>query len=83
MADSRLYVHQDDLRRGGRRLADRARRLKVGPGIDADSEMGPLVSEEQFERVSGYLESGVADGARAVAGGGRSTGPATSSSPPS
>ena len=65
-------------------IADRARRLKVGPGIDADSEMGPLVSQEQFERVSGYLESGVADGASAVAGGKpHRRGPATSSSRPS
>jgi len=69
VANSRLYAHQavfDEVVEG---IADRARKLKVGSGIDADTEMGPLVSQEQFERVSGYLEAGVADGATAVAGG--------------
>ena len=33
--------------------------------------MGPLVSDEQFRRVTGYLESGKSDGATALAGGGR------------
>ena len=69
VANSRLFAHQEIFDQVVDGIADRARRLKVGPGIDADSEMGPLVSQEQFERVSGYLESGVADGARAVAGG--------------
>ncbi|HEY5251926.1 MAG TPA: aldehyde dehydrogenase family protein, partial [Acidimicrobiales bacterium] len=41
-------------------------------GMDADTQMGPLVSDEQLRRVTGYLESGSADGATALSGGARS-----------
>ena len=44
---------------------------KVGHGLDPETEMGPLVSQEQFDRVSGYLSAGLADGARALTGGKR------------
>ena len=50
-------------------LAAFAREAKVGPGLDPETEFGPLVSEEQFERVKGYIDSGVAEGAEVVAGG--------------
>jgi phenylacetaldehyde dehydrogenase len=43
----------------------------MGHGMDASTQMGPLVSEEQFSRVTGYIESGVREGARVVAGGKR------------
>ena len=46
-----------------------ASNIKVGPGMDASSEMGPLVSNEQFEKVSGYIEAGKSDGGEIVAGG--------------
>ena len=36
--------------------------MKVGPGIDPTTEMGPLVAKEQLDRVWGYLESGYAAG---------------------
>ena len=45
--------------------------------------MGPLISDEQFEKVLGYLESGKEAGAEAVVGGGRSASAATSCSRPS
>ena len=68
-AGSRLFVQSDlfDEVVGG--LADFARDSKVGPGVDPDSQFGPLVSEEQYERVAGYIDSGLAEGAEAVAGG--------------
>ena len=68
-AGSRLFVQSDlfDDVVGG--LAEFAREAKVGPGLDPDSQFGPLVSEEQYERVTGYIDSGLADGAEAVAGG--------------
>ena len=44
-------------------VAEIAKTIKLGPGIDADTQMGPLVSDEQLRRVTGYLESGRADGA--------------------
>ena len=52
-------------------VADEAKKIKVGPGLDPETQMGPMVSESQFNRVCGYLESGLAEGAKAVAGGGK------------
>jgi acyl-CoA reductase-like NAD-dependent aldehyde dehydrogenase len=52
-------------------LAAGAAALKVGPGMAADSQMGPVVSAAQMDRVLGYVEGGVAAGARTVAGGRR------------
>lgn len=45
------------------RLAPRAQSLKVGPGMDSDSEMGPLVTAQHLERVRGYIDLGVEEGA--------------------
>jgi len=66
-----LYVQKkiyDDVVAG---VADRAEKIKLGPGTDPDVEMGPLISDEQFEKVLGYLESGRKEGAQSVVGGGR------------
>jgi phenylacetaldehyde dehydrogenase len=41
----------------------------LGPGLDAGTQMGPLVSREQQERVMGYIQSGRSEGASIVAGG--------------
>ena len=51
------------------KLASFAGEAKVGPGLDPETEFGPLVSEEQFERVKGYIDSGLEEGANALAGG--------------
>jgi phenylacetaldehyde dehydrogenase len=45
--------------------------IKVGPGMDPQTQMGPLVSHEQLNRVCSYLESGFSEGAQAVVGGKR------------
>ncbi len=50
-------------------VAAQAKKIKVGSGLDPETSMGPLVSEEQLRRVCNYLEIGVSEGARAVAGG--------------
>jgi phenylacetaldehyde dehydrogenase len=50
-------------------VASAARNIKLGPGLNADSEMGPLVSQEQYKRVSDYIQSGSNEGARVVVGG--------------
>jgi phenylacetaldehyde dehydrogenase len=68
---SRLYVEHDiydDVVTG---IAEQARKIKVAPAFDPGSQMGPLISGEQFKRVSGYLDAGFAGGATALAGGGR------------
>ncbi len=52
-------------------VADEAQKIKVGPGMDSSTQMGPLVSEEQHQRVLGYLQSGLSEGAEAITGGNR------------
>jgi len=70
-AGSRLYIESDIFDRVVDGVAQQANQIHVGPGMDPASDMGPLVSEEQLNRVCGYLESGISEGARAVAGGSR------------
>src|SRR5579875_1647751 len=70
-AGSRLYVQKpifDDVVAG---VADQAKQIKLANGTDPEAQMGPLISDEQFEKVLGYLDSGHTDGAEAVVGGGR------------
>jgi phenylacetaldehyde dehydrogenase len=71
VAGSRLFVHQSRFDEVVSGVADIAKSIKLGAGMEAGTQMGPLVSEEQLQRVSGYLESGRAEGATAVVGGGR------------
>jgi phenylacetaldehyde dehydrogenase len=68
-AGSRLYVEKPVFDRVVEGVADYAKKIKVGSGLEADTQMGPLVSEEQLSRVCGYLEAGFSEGAKAVAGG--------------
>jgi phenylacetaldehyde dehydrogenase len=70
-AGSRLYVHTKSFDRVVDGVANAARKIKIGPGHAPDSEMGPLVSEEQLNRVLGYMNAGEEEGAHTVAGGGR------------
>jgi malonate-semialdehyde dehydrogenase (acetylating)/methylmalonate-semialdehyde dehydrogenase len=51
------------------RLIPRVRALKVGAGTDPQSEMGPLISRQHLERVRGYIETGVGEGARLLVDG--------------
>ncbi len=51
------------------KLEPRVRALKVGPGTDPESEMGPLVTKQHLEKVSGYVDQGVAEGAKLVVDG--------------
>jgi len=68
-AGSRLYVEKPIYEKVLEGVAERAKKIRVRPGLDPESDMGPLVSQEQFDRVCGYLESGFSEGAKAVAGG--------------
>jgi phenylacetaldehyde dehydrogenase len=71
VAGSRLYVQRDRFDEVVDGVAEIAKSIKMGPGMEPGTQMGPLVSDEQFRRVTGFLESGQADGATALAGGGR------------
>jgi phenylacetaldehyde dehydrogenase len=70
-AGSRLYVERKLFDQVVEGVAAAAAKIKLGPGLDEATQMGPLVSEEQMQRVTGYLESGLRDGARAAVGGAR------------
>jgi phenylacetaldehyde dehydrogenase len=68
-AGSRLYVERAVYDQVVEGVANKARKIKVGTGMDASTQMGPLVSEEQLHRVCNYLDIGAKEGAKAVAGG--------------
>ncbi|TDC93072.1 aldehyde dehydrogenase family protein [Actinomadura sp. 7K507] len=69
-AGSRLYVHESQFDRVVEGLAEHARGITVGYGLDPDTDMGPLVSAEHFERVGRYLDLSKDSGGRTLAGGG-------------
>ncbi|MBD8605483.1 aldehyde dehydrogenase family protein [Aeromicrobium fastidiosum] len=73
IAGSRLLVHRSVHEELVARLAAFAKDLKVGPGVDEDTQIGPLVSDRQLQKVLGYLDAGTADGASIEAGGGRAS----------
>jgi len=68
-AGSRLYVHRPLLDQMVERVGRLAAGLTLGPGLDPDARLGPLVSEAQRRRVLGYIDSGLSAGAEAVVGG--------------
>ena len=68
-AGSRLYIHEkvfDQVVEGVSHIADD---IKLAPGLDPACQMGPLVSDEQYNKVVGYIESGISEGAKVAAGG--------------
>jgi phenylacetaldehyde dehydrogenase len=68
-AGSRLFVEKSSYDQVLEGVAEHAGNIKVGSGLDPDTDMGPLVSKEQHDRVTGFLDSGREEGAKAVAGG--------------
>src|SRR5215472_9557428 len=72
-AGTRLFVEQRVYDEFVDRVATYGKGLRVGNGLDPETQIGPLVSEQQLERVTGYLSLGRQEGARAIAGGERLT----------
>ncbi|HEU4618172.1 MAG TPA: aldehyde dehydrogenase family protein [Gammaproteobacteria bacterium] len=70
-AGSRLYVHRNLFDKVVDAIGAAAEAIKLGPGLHPETQMGPLVSSEQQQRVLDYIESGRASGASIVAGGER------------
>jgi acyl-CoA reductase-like NAD-dependent aldehyde dehydrogenase len=68
-AGSRLFVHRSVADRVIEGIAQRARALRVAPGLSPEAEIGPVISARQRERVMAYIDSGRAEGAEVVAGG--------------
>ena len=72
-AGTRLFVERKIYDEFTEKVAAYSRTLKVGDGIDPDVQVGPLVSTEQLDRVTGYLKVGQEEGAKALSGGARLT----------
>ncbi|MFD4704981.1 aldehyde dehydrogenase family protein [Gottfriedia sp. NPDC058432] len=68
---SRILVEESIYDRFVDRFVERARKIKVGPGDVAETEMGPLVSKEHLEKVLSYIQIGKEEGATLACGGNR------------
>ena len=68
-AGSRLYVQKGIFEKVVEGVAAQAKTIKLGPGLDPATQMGPMVSETQRNRVCSYLDAGKQEGARALSGG--------------
>lgn len=71
VAGSRLYVERAVFDRVLQGVTDFAEQIRVGPGMLPDTEVGPLVSAKQLQRVSAYIDSGREEGGDLVTGGNR------------
>jgi phenylacetaldehyde dehydrogenase len=67
-AGSRLFVHRKVYDQVVEGVAKIAENIKIGHGLDPATEMGPLVSEEQLARVTGYIDEGRREGAEMLGG---------------
>ena len=72
-AASRLGVHKSVYKEFVARLVERARKLKVGNGLDPTVDMGPTINEQQLSTVMSYVEIGKKEGAKLLTGGHRLT----------
>jgi alpha-ketoglutaric semialdehyde dehydrogenase len=70
-AASRLGVHKDVYKEFVSRFVERAKKLKVGNGLDSATEIGPVINEQQLNTVMSYVEIGKKEGAKLLAGGHR------------
>lgn len=73
-ASSRIILHKNIYNKFAKLFVERAKKLKVGDGLDESVEMGPAISESQMNSVLQYMKIGKDDGAKLLCGGGRLTG---------
>ncbi|MBI4694406.1 MAG: aldehyde dehydrogenase family protein [Gammaproteobacteria bacterium] len=71
VAGSRLYAERKVFDQVVEGMADFAKKIRVGSGMDPQTQMGPLVSSTQFDRVTGMIKSGLDEGAEILTGGKR------------
>jgi aldehyde dehydrogenase (NAD+) len=64
-----MLIHREQLEAAEAIIRDAAAKVKVGAPTDASTTVGPVVNKSQFERIQGYIESGISQGARPVVGG--------------
>ena len=70
-ACSRIIVHRAAKSELTERLVERARRLRLGDGLRPETEVGPVVSSSQLDRIHQYVQVGLEEGARLLVGGSR------------
>lgn len=68
-AGSRLYIHEDIYDKVIEGVARYSEGLNLGHGLDENAHLGPIISQKQFDRVTGLLNAGVSEGANMVVGG--------------
>jgi betaine-aldehyde dehydrogenase len=68
-AGSRVLVEKKIYPKFVEAMTEKAKRIKLGPPLERDTKMGPLVSKEQYDRVSTYLEVGKKEAKTAIGGG--------------
>ena len=68
-AGSRAFIHESIYEGFVRELVDKARSMKLGPGIEESTEMGPVVTKSRQEAILGYVKDGVEEGANLLQGG--------------
>jgi phenylacetaldehyde dehydrogenase len=73
--NSRLVAHRSVFDRIIEGVGERAQKMKLGSGFDADTFLGPVVSEKQLDRVTGYIQAARSAGAKVTTGGERVDGP--------
>ncbi len=73
-AGTRLFVQESIHEEFMERLAVHTRNIRVGDPLNAETQLGPVVSEVQMQRILGYVAGAMRDGARTLAGGGRMRG---------
>lgn len=73
-AGSRLLVHSSLHDRVVEKLAEMDARIRLGEGVNPETQMGPITTAAQFRKVQEYLEIGKAEGAEVIVGGSRATG---------
>jgi aldehyde dehydrogenase (NAD+) len=72
-ATSRLIVHEKVYDKFMNMLLKKTETLKLGDGLNADSDVGPVINEQQIQTVEKYVQIGQQEGAKVVAGGARET----------
>lgn len=68
-AGSRIFIQQSIYPEFVKRFAERANRLRVGDPTDPNTQIGALISQQHWEKVSGYIRLGIEEGATLLAGG--------------
>lgn len=68
-AGSRLFIEENIYEEVLKGIKSHAQKIALGIGMEASTQMGPLVSKEQFDKVNGFVKSGIESGAQAICGG--------------